>query len=437
MLLTDNPINSASRDRFGFQFYVRILCDGILETPNPELPISVGVFGAWGSGKSSLMMLMQEQLTASTTGDGQPRVKAIWFNPWKYDKKEDLWAALIQSILFEIAENANASSDLGKKAMNLAKTFGWTFIKKGISTITGDLISGDNLDKLKEILGKENEDHYKYINQFEEDFKEIVEEYTADTLQKRLIIFIDDLDRCLPENAITILESLKLFLSNQNTVFVIGMDHSVVELGIKSRYGGKLDISGRDYLDKIIQVPFFLPAIPTDLVKNAFKDLSMTKGYSDYIWKLLEVGLQGNPRKIKRFINTFGLISKIIKQREQSDGLPAKVANLDKQQRQFYLAKLLIFQIVFPDFHESLVKNPDYWTTLNKVAVEMIASLPEDSKLKAFYEEEDLKIFIHQTIDPYIDPELYKGEIKHNVPFISPELVKDLIDITSVVRIKF
>ncbi len=92
-LLSDNLITKESDDTFGFGFFVDILGKAILDTK--YLPVTVGIFGEWGTGKTSLMRLLCKRLESN-------ECKTIWFNPWKYDSKEELWAALIRSILLEI-----------------------------------------------------------------------------------------------------------------------------------------------------------------------------------------------------------------------------------------------------------------------------------------------------------------------------------------------
>ncbi len=115
-LLSDNPITKESDDTFGFGFFVDILGKAILDTK--YLPVTVGIFGEWGTGKTSLMRLLCKRLESN-------ECKTIWFNPWKYDSKEELWAALIRYILLEIR---NVTS-IWK--WNLKKT-AWALLKENL-----------------------------------------------------------------------------------------------------------------------------------------------------------------------------------------------------------------------------------------------------------------------------------------------------------------
>lgn len=308
-MLTDNPVKNLSEDKFGFKFYADLLAHSIRDTQ--ELPFCIGIFAEWGAGKSSLMNMIQSSL------EGSLGTKTIWFNPWKYDKKEDLWNALIQSILYKIAEDNSSGDSVKVEAKKLAKATSWLMLKKGVSAVTGGILGESDLENFKNAWSKQDELHYSHINKFEEGFEKVINLYTGNG---KLVVFIDDLDRCLPQNAITVLESLKLFIGNAKCVFVLGMDHVVIEEGITFKFGEKIKFSGRDYLDKIIQVPFYLPPVPFGKLRESLQ-VSKTANYPDSIWKLIEFGLGGNPRKTKRFVNCAYLLREILRNNKTSSDI--------------------------------------------------------------------------------------------------------------------
>ena len=98
--LSDNPIKLIENDEFGFMPYVKILGESIVDADS--LPFTIGIFGEWGNGKTSLMNLLKQWLKTY-----HHSIKTIWFNPWIYDKKEEIWSAFIQRILAQIRDNAN------------------------------------------------------------------------------------------------------------------------------------------------------------------------------------------------------------------------------------------------------------------------------------------------------------------------------------------
>ncbi|MFH0785162.1 MAG: P-loop NTPase fold protein [Pseudomonadota bacterium] len=352
-MLTDNPIAKKNYDKFGFAPYAGILADTIRDTDS--LPFCIGIFAEWGAGKSSLMNMIRDDLQNNNNNN----IKTIWFNPWKYDRKEDLWNALIQTILFNIIEDSTDNT-LSEKAKELAKSTAWLLFKKGLGAVSAGIISEQNIEDLTQKIVKQDELHFRHINHFEENFRKVVDQYTDNG---KLVVFIDDLDRCLPENAITVLESLKLFIGDARCVFVLGMDHIVVEQGLNIRFSEKIKMSGRDYLDKIIQVPFFLPPVPFTKLKTALQ-VSKATDFDDQIWKLVEFGLGGNPRKTKRFVNSSYLVNQIMHNREFMEIADTQNNNnnyMEPHHQKFYLAKLLIFQMVFLDYYLFLKQHPESW----------------------------------------------------------------------------
>lgn len=394
-MLPDNPISDPEEDQFGFDFYASLLADSIINTP--DLPFCMGVFGAWGTGKTSLMRMIGKKLQK------KKNIRTMWFNPWKYDRQEILWSALIQSVLYEIAQCRKQNA--ANKARKLATSTGWLLLKKGISTATAGFVSGHDLEKLKAAFCQEDELYYRHINQFEQDFEQVVGMFTGGG---RLVIFIDDLDRCLPENAITVFESLKLFVGSARCIFVMAMDPFLVEQGIRSRYGETLKMSGRDYLDKIIQIPFFLPQVPFQKLREAVS-VAKTAEYDERIWRLLEFALAANPRKTIRFVNCFYLLRQIVESRAAQPD-----RHVDRQLREdsmivhpadqlYYLAKLLVLQLSFDKFYSYLEHHPEAWRVFE---IEIIGapSLEERQKvfkhlpgIEEFWNDQRFRVFMERT----------------------------------------
>lgn len=353
-MLTDNPISNKREDKLGFSDYAQLLAQTIIDTK--KLPFCIGIFGGWGTGKSSLMNLIKEEL------DERKDIKTIWFNPWKYDNRKDVLNALLQSILYSMASQSK-DRQVKYKAKRLAKEVAWIATKSLISLLSHGSISADSINKIKDIVTKNDQQFYKHINKFEDNFEKIVNIFVGDS--GILVVFIDDLDRCLPENAIMVLESLKLYIGNAKCVFVLGMDYNIVDDGIKVKYPHSVNITGRDYIDKIIQVPFYLPPVPFDKLKTAFI-VRKSLDYSDKIWKLLEYGLDNNPRKIKRFINSYYFMREIINRSEMTSSDNDNSIVLEHEIQYVYCAKLLIIQMRFQEFYYYLKQNPDSWWILEK-----------------------------------------------------------------------
>jgi len=112
--------------------------------------------------------------------------------------------------------------------------------------------------------------------------------------------FIDDLDRCMPDEALKLLEALKLYLNIEGCIYFLGVDGHALEQSVKRRYE-HLDLKETDYLDKIVQLPFIIPPIEPRCMDSFIQPLLSDELHS--CRKMLVDGLGDNPRHIKRFIN--------------------------------------------------------------------------------------------------------------------------------------
>ncbi len=477
-LLSDNPVTLERDDKFGFMPYVKILENGILNTES--LPFTVGIFGGWGTGKTSLMHLLcnwldrypfswrdvpgadNEGLLSSLRDDfdiawaenvdirksnggktirivndgnsakiriNKKKEKAtlkisarrtynlkvkkengklylrrdgyntIWFNPWKYDNKEMLWTALIRSIILKI-HNEAPKRKLKKNAETLLQDIALFAFKVGISTATRGVISPGDIEKMKKTMANQSVKEPDFLNTFESKFSQLVDDFVGE--KGRLVVFIDDLDRCLPENAITILESLKLYLDNPHCVFVLGMDRAIIELAIKDRYGEGVQLSGREYLEKIVQLPFFLPPIPFENLRQVLQSQSKAADYASEIWDLLYYGLGENPRKVKRFVNSFYMAQGALKYLEDNPSMDDKTGDLEgvsDEDQLFYLAKVLVILMSYPEFYDYLLINPSGWDNYEAVMnFEHKEEVSEQySDLELHWQNRQLRSFMQKT----------------------------------------
>jgi predicted KAP-like P-loop ATPase len=403
-LLSDNP---ATEDKLGFGQMVTVLHSIIHDTY--DRPFTIGIFGEWGSGKSTLMKLIQMSLQ-------REGIKTVWFNAWKYDTKEVIWNALIQEIFYTMQRDpdiqgrpdaeefkqrvAHAAAELAKYAAKVATRF-----------IPGGIIKEDDVDAVLEALRppSANDPLFDFINRFESIFDQLVKDYVGHSVGY-LVIFIDDLDRCLPENAITVLEALKLYLDRASCVFVIGAEKGIIEEGIKERYRDNPHLSGKDYLEKIIQLPFIVRPIDAENVLSLLYPYSKTLPYRDdpAIRTMIVQGVEGNPRRVKRFINTLWMLTAIA-------GNPT-IGQIR------LLAKVLLIQMRFPTLYDALVEDLNLVDRLTRVLrlppPEREPAIKESFEPdKTFLNDIDLRRFLEETadircearrIEPYV--KLTKGQ---------------------------
>ena len=340
-LFDDNPTTT---DRLGFSALIELTVEALVR---PDLdPVCVGVTGPWGSGKSSIAQQVRDALCSR--GD----VLVIYVEPWAFDPSTDPKAHLIGDVLNAISRRVNQtdSDDTFKaKLKGLLGRVRWARAAQLAATtaLTAQLPS---IDKLAELFGSNDDEIVEEpsIDGFRDDFAELV---SHDQMKefRRVVVVVDDLDRCLSDTVIAVLEAIKLFLSVPKMAFLVAADETAVKNAIAVRYGsepGAANLAER-YLDKIVQIPVRVPVLDrvaieayilqllalgtrddqSDEADRALRECCDAlrhepintlaerplKGVdpehvelAQRLAPLLHVGLDGNPRRVKRFLNEMG-----------------------------------------------------------------------------------------------------------------------------------
>ena len=249
---------------FGFPKYAEALAQKIVRLQ--QLPTVVGTFAGWGMGKTTLMRALERDLQGR-------QVKTLWLSAWKYNELESVRSALI----VELASHIANETDAWDKATAVVRNLLWGGVKGVIRAVAPEIPFGQvgvqiatNVGSSIEELKKSASDAFR--NPFEETFQELVNEYIGynDDPNAKLVVFLDDIDRCLPSKAINVLESIKLYLDTGPLVFVVGADRQIIETAIQSMYGADVEYQGRNYLEKIIQIQFPVPPFSRKRVVDLF-----------------------------------------------------------------------------------------------------------------------------------------------------------------------
>ena len=407
------PDKEAEIDYLNFGYMVDMVVD--IATNRDLSPSTIGLYGDWGSGKSSLMKLAQKKIEEKNTeiGDEKDSIKTlcIEFNGWLFEGYEDTKTSLCGVILDALADEKRFSKEITDYAKTLIKKIDFNkilgksikygldfFLTGGIGALT-DLTLSSVLSTIKtnvsevqakdleEILNKFKKDDKTRteIKNFREEFKQLLQKSNVENV----VVFIDELDRCLPDTVLEVFEAMRLFLFVEGMSFVIGADERLIQYSIKSKYkevpGNNLDI-GKEYLEKVIQYPLYIPQLTRaevnqylaclllreTLTENQFKeilsiiytlapnqDFSMEQisdkapdiaesckkdmALARQISSVLAPSINGNPRQCKRFLNTLYMRLKLAKARNVA---------LDKN----ILAKLMLAEYFNPEFFKAVTK---------------------------------------------------------------------------------
>jgi formylglycine-generating enzyme required for sulfatase activity len=378
-ILSDQP---ADRDQLSFAPYAKTLAD-IIADPGTDTPLTIGVFGGWGRGKTSLMQMVRRRLE-ETAGTDFP-IRPVWFNAWLYSREQALWRALISRVLqsargFELGEPAlDQLRQLEARLYQAAEaTCGQLTLPPGMvpsqASVALPAPAGfELLRRQSQRGGKDMEQLEALIDDVEvsqaltrrdqiaalDDFRRQFEAISRDCIvpNGRLAVFVDDLDRCLPDKAVEVLEAVKLFLDVPGCVFVMGVDRQVIEEGIAVRYSDyETEIRGDHYLEKIIQIPFSLPPIPPDAVEKYVHQVTAGNLPDERCETVFSVGLEPNPRRIKRTLNIFLLLWRLSQNRE----------DLQEAIKPVRLVKIVIIQQYHPRLFALLLEGGHYLIDLER-----------------------------------------------------------------------
>jgi hypothetical protein len=248
-----------------------------------DTPLVVGLYGDWGSGKTTLMRLVQERLDVSKT-------RSVWFDAWQHQMDETPAVAMLHAAVDEFG----LDEECRKLLTVVAACLGSLFLKKA----TG--INVDELDKLGRRYEEERFQVRETRVRLHRHFQKLIEKARGPS-DRRIVFFVDDLDRCSAENTVKILESLKLYLNLPGCVYFLAVDRTTLEQSVQSRHA-ELGSTHVDYLDKIIQLPITLPPVSARSKIGYISSLLPTELHS--VHGILVAGLTDNVREIKRFINS-------------------------------------------------------------------------------------------------------------------------------------
>ena len=330
-ILLDTPSTTPG---LGFDDYADALAT-VVRSSAPRF--AVGIFGDWGSGKTTLMEAIKAHL------EHDPDILSLEFNAWRYERERHLVGPLLDVLRERLEawvkeqEKKQAAKDrldsvrrAARKIRRAARAFlSGVTISAGIpGGATIEVDAGQVAESIEDESTEQAESLYHAA------FRELeaaVDEFRRGGIE-RVVVFVDDLDRCFPKSALEVLEAMKLFFDSQGFVFVVGLDRDVIARAITSKHPELEETTdarqraSAEYLEKVFQVPFALPRIDIGQVQEYAATLLQTSGWSDPQREdftdvvqrhlvFLAAENTVNPRQVKQLINSYILQMQILSRR--------------------------------------------------------------------------------------------------------------------------
>lgn len=419
-IISDSPEKGS--DLFGFDAYAKTIAELIANKKN-KTPLVIGIYGTWGSGKTTLMETVISHLKKIETYHDRSHYrdcKTVWFQAWKYKEEDEILAALIEEIFKSMKnegffEGCKAEIEKLTKKLNMGKVAG---------AVT-KLISGGQVDInefFSELEYKEKLGFYDTFQKFFDDLlwtylkwrPKICTDETIDEEKGVLVIFIDDLDRCPPEKILKVLETIKLFMDKKGCIFVIGAANDIIEKALEGSY--RKEDAGK-FMDKIVQVTFNLPQIPVEDFESFIEKINpeIKDAVTPHL-KIIVPTMKNNPRRLKRFLNNVNL----------QEGL---LNNKGIQVPYKHLLYWNIIDYVYPSLRDDIKENPQTLFTLKERVQDIYSKLSDKEGWEITKEILDE---VPQSLQRYIQ----KKELVDIISEfdVSPEQLKQLTTLSKIVE---
>jgi hypothetical protein len=380
----DIPRKKSEADLFGIQKYQNALVEFINHS---HTPLTIALQGEWGSGKTSLMNLLDDELCDKGT------FYRVWINSWQYSlmrTPEEAILKIVEGMIEQILKTISDNDGKNKTVENVKSIFkkislaGGKFLAKQIADKAG--LNPDGVDDLFAGGGSEGAEISRMKKEIENLIAEIIET-SKDKNKLGFIFFIDDLDRIDPPVAVQILELLKNIFDLDKCIFVLAIDYDVVIKGLEPKFGKLTPQNEREFrsfFDKIIQMPFSMPVASytidvylIDALKNIgfiTEEEAIENQYKESLTELASLSVGQNPRALKRLTNTLSLITIINKYG-------------DEEQNEIENEKLIGFamvclQIAYPYVYNKLIEDSSFvnWNDETALKLDLESLTPEQKE---------------------------------------------------------
>lgn len=330
---SDKPISSSQDDKFQRYDFAKRIANTIVERKNEDCVV-IGVYGAWGEGKTSVVNFIESELQK------KKKIITLKFNPWRYADENSLLIQFFEKLATSLDKNLKTKKE---KAGDLLKKYGKLLAFD--VPIVGNV--GEKLENAGEIFGGSDV----------EELKERIETILKET-ESKVVIFIDDIDRLDKAEIHSIFRLVKLTADFSNTTYILSFDEEMVSAAIGERFGSGNQRSGQNFLEKIIQVPLKIPVAQPESLKK-------------FCFELIDKALNSNNIKlseeeIRRFVSEFtgNVLVKLETPRlavRYSNTLSFSIPLLYGEVNTVDLMLIEAIKTFFPEHYQFIKTNPEYF----------------------------------------------------------------------------
>ena len=402
LLFDRNPKVDIGHDLYGFSLYVDMMEKYLEEC---QSPFTISIYGSWGSGKTTLKNFLIEEIKK----DQNSTIFPIDFNAWKYEQQTGILIPLVSRLIklgkFEPTKIKKISSIVTLALTNVL-----------LKASTASMVDLHDLADFEDYANENFLKYAKYVDNVEktrDDFHEIIsgiiklENEQKKSIEK-IVIFIDELDRCNPENALRLLESIKNHFDVADCIFVILVDDEILASYIDKKYEDtKMD--GHMYLEKIINTKFSVPVVTQSKLESLFAKIKSPLKLEDEFLICLEISKFYNPRKISKVIEKIKLLFERIEDFEDIKMSTILVAQNVPGRLKLSFIVILIREL-FPELYRDLNSWSDEFCerlkeTIHKFLKETGGIGIGDLKYFVDYDPEHIDVlynYVFQTFKPLV-----------------------------------
>ncbi|WP_434608572.1 KAP family P-loop NTPase fold protein [Bacillus paranthracis] len=321
---SDNPVSNNRDDKLNREKFVNNVVSNLYKMKEENL--TIGFYGKWGTGKTSIFKMIKK--TIENDDDKKNEYLIFEFKPWYFGKdNHEIVVEFLEQLLNEIKRSRGFDPHIEKNIIQYSKAFSSVSLR-----IPGITVNFKETHSLIEELFDTKSKNIK-------DLKDEVEESLRNS-SKRIIVFIDDIDRLNKEEIQMVFRLVRLICDFPNITYIVALDEEIVAAALAELHGKDVGVDakkiGRDYLEKFIQIPLYIPETDAysmnEMLWNGIRDILEENGLSresDFLTlessstkRCIDLQKLGfTPRNIYRYLNTAKFMVPLMKHETNIDDL--------------------------------------------------------------------------------------------------------------------